>query len=210
MNAKTVMLCDCGECAKCRPDLHKKENECVRCGCYNLSEFKKVEHKHIHCLDCYKQQRNEKQRENRKQKKEKKCTVCKCGNMNLDDEHKGVPIECNKCSGLWCYDCGGDDQCDDCNEDVYVCKGCGENIGGNGFCTEGCRFGEYAGIWDCEKCGKRCEDCEFCPDCGEGDEECCDCTKMFSFSDCVKIQLEPQLWRCFDCCMKKELSDRGM
>jgi len=43
---------------------------------------------------------------------------CKCGNMNLDDEHKGIPIKCNKCSGLWCYDCGGDDQCDDCNDDV--------------------------------------------------------------------------------------------
>jgi len=137
MNAKTVMWCDCGECADCRPDLHKKENECVRCGCYNLSEFKKVERKHIHCLDCYKQQRNEKQRENRKQKRE-----------------------------------------------VFVCKGCGENIGDNGFCTEGCRFGEYAGIWDCEKCGKRCEDCEFCPDCGEYEEEPCESGDKDGFENC--------------------------
>jgi len=44
----------------------------------------------------------------------------------------------------------------------------------------------------------------------EPDVECCDCAKMFSISDCAKIQLEPELWRCFDCCMKKELSDRGM
>jgi len=46
------------------------------------------------------------------------CKECKCGSMNLDDEHEGVPITCNKCSGLWCYDCGGDDLCDDCNSDV--------------------------------------------------------------------------------------------
>jgi hypothetical protein len=79
--------CVCGECADCRPDLHQKKNECVRCGCYNLSEFKKVEHKHIHCLDCYKQVRNAKKRENRKQKKEEKkkeeeeedIEFCDCG-----------------------------------------------------------------------------------------------------------------------------------
>jgi hypothetical protein len=72
----------------------KKENECVRCGCYNLSEFKKVERKHIHCLDCYRQVRNEKQRENRKQKREEKkkeqeVFVCKGCGEDDEEEHDG-------------------------------------------------------------------------------------------------------------------------
>ena len=53
---------------------------------------------------------------------------------------------------------------------MCVCKGCGENIDEDGFCTEGCRFGEFAGVWTCD-CGKECEDVEFCPDCPREDSE---------------------------------------
>jgi len=131
MNAKTVMLCDCGECAKCRPDLHKKENECVRCGCYNLTEFKKVEHKHIHCLDCYREVRNKKQRENRKekkQKKEKKCThKYECG--------------CNKKYCEYCESCAWGFERLDCEnmdcKSYYLCRNDNCNCDGLecGFCN---------------------------------------------------------------------------
>jgi hypothetical protein len=66
----------CEECGIAEEQEKCKENECVRCGCYNLSEFKKVERKHIHCLDCYRQVRKEKKRENRKQKREE--LICEC------------------------------------------------------------------------------------------------------------------------------------
>jgi hypothetical protein len=33
--------------------------------------------------------------------------------MNLDE---GFPFPCEKCGILCCFDCGGDNQCDDCLE----------------------------------------------------------------------------------------------
>ena len=41
----------------------------------------------------------------------------------------------------------------------------------DGFCTEGCRFGENAGCWTCPKCSTECEDCEFCQKCEKEKEE---------------------------------------
>jgi hypothetical protein len=36
---------------------------------------------------------------------------CRCGNNNLDE---GKPFKCGDCGVLCCFDCGGDDTCDDC------------------------------------------------------------------------------------------------
>jgi hypothetical protein len=88
-----------------------KENECVKCGCYNLTEFKKVEHKHIHCLDCYRQLRNAKQREYRKIKKQKKAileTKCRC-----DEEDDGFE-DCNVCGYAHHYEdkCPNENTCE--------------------------------------------------------------------------------------------------
>lgn len=87
-------MCVCGDCLDCRPDLFPiKPNQCVVCGCYNLSEFKKVQNKHIHCLDCYRQVVNAKRREQRKEKKD----LCKCcGKKHGKDECEGV--NCGACN----------------------------------------------------------------------------------------------------------------
>jgi hypothetical protein len=169
-------LCMCGDCLSCRPDLFPiKPNQCVVCNCYNLSEFKKVERKHIHCLDCYKQVMNAKRKEQRKQKREEYTCEC-CGEYDkhsvaLATGENGVEMRvCRFCDVDGSnYDGWGDDDEEEDEESVYVCKGCGENIGDNGFCTEGCRFGEFAGVWTCD-CGRECEDVEFCPDCPREEE----------------------------------------
>lgn len=242
-------LCMCGDCLSCRPDLFPiKPNQCVVCGCYNLSEFKKVEYKHIHCLDCYKSVVNAKRRQQRKQKKDlckccgkkhgkDECEGVNCGACNdhdyfpltlldgvmrcsfcVDDYNNGVECDCcgicDKSVGLatgengvelsvcgFCdvdgsnYNGWGDkkeeesDDEDSDDESVCVCKGCGENIDDEGFCTEGCRFGEFAGVWTCD-CGKECEDVEFCPDCPRDKEEedsdkCCPCHNEFAEKGCI-------------------------
>jgi hypothetical protein len=56
---------------------------------------------------------------------------CRCGNDNLDELEE--PMEC-KCGNLFCFDCGGDDQCDYClskedekpREDEQTCDECGD------------------------------------------------------------------------------------
>ena len=143
MNSKITVWCDCGECAMCRPDLHKKENECVKCGCYNLTEFKKVEHKHIHCLDCYRQLRNAKQREYRKLKKE--GVICEaCGDrdyfrLTLLD---GV-MRCSFCVDDYYH-------CDD-EEELLETK-CGCDIIINSREHDECRCDDDGENWICGDC----------------------------------------------------------
>lgn len=73
-------------------------------------------------------------------------------------------------------DYGFDDEEEE--EEKCVCKGCEKVIDEDGFCTEGCRFGEFAGCWTCQKCSIECVDCEFCPKCG------------YSFGVCPKYEKE--------------------
>ena len=69
-------------------------------------------------------------------------------------------------------DSDDEDSDDDDDESVCECEGCKKPIDSNtGFCSEGCTFGEVAGVWKCDKCGDRCEDCEFCPTCGPEKED---------------------------------------
>jgi len=149
-------LCMCGDCLSCRPDLFQiKPNQCVVCKCYNLSKFKKIDRKHIHCLDCYRQVTNAKRRERYARKKEAKKAE---GNSALHILARMTGTKYEDLYAEWKAYTGV------CEEEVYVCKGCGENIGDNGFCTEGCRYGEFAGVWTCD-CGEECKDVEFCPKC---------------------------------------------
>jgi hypothetical protein len=61
-----------------------------------------------------------------------------------------------------------DDDSDDDDETIVECKGCKNWIDNKtGFCSEGCNYAEIAGVWYCERCSGRCEDCEFCPNCGK-------------------------------------------
>lgn len=65
-----------------------------------------------------------------------------------------------------------DEEDDDDDETIVKCKGCEKWIDNKtGFCSEGCNYAEIAGVWYCEKCSGRCEDCEFCPNCGKEEEE---------------------------------------
>jgi len=165
----------CGDCLSCRPDLFPiKPNQCVVCNCYNLSEFKKVERKHIHCLDCYKQVMNAKRKEQRKQKREEYTCEC-CGEYDkhsvaLATGENGVEMRvCRFCDtdGSW-YDGWGDkaDECECCDsglpavkvQGIFVCKKC------NNF--------------ECGLCGKENEDphCDIAwnEECGMCVCDCCD------------------------------------
>jgi hypothetical protein len=96
---------------------------CVKCGVMT-DKFKKVEHKHIHCLDCYKQVRNEKQKENRKQKREELTCEC-CGkydkSVGLATGDNGVEMRvCRYC------DVDGSDYNGWGDEDIQKCYNCDE------------------------------------------------------------------------------------
>lgn len=169
-----AVWCDCGECAKCRPDLHKKENECVKCGCYNLTEFKKVEHKHIHCLDCYRQVRNAKQKESRKQKKQKKAILeTKCGCHIIINSREHDECRCDDDGENWiCGDCyNGEYDEEEEEEEVGLSKcPCCENT----YTEAQIQSEEVVPCIRCYKCfvgdcGNTSCDCEFT------DDDDCDC-----------------------------------
>jgi hypothetical protein len=103
------------------------------------------------------------------------CEDCSkvCDEINVDDRDSPNIFPYKKCA--FCHErssCGNytdDDQwqCESCapEEETCACKGCHHTIDGNGVCSADCRFGEYAGVWDCPECSTRCEDVEFCPKC---------------------------------------------
>lgn len=73
-----------------------------------------------------------------------------------------------------------DDEGSTTSEDVdCICAGCDNEIKEDGFCSEGCRYGEIAGFWTCKNCSNKCENVEVCPNCDdESDDEddilCCE------------------------------------
>lgn len=139
MNAKSVCVCGC------------EGKSCVSCGAHvqSKNQYKKVEHKHIHCLDCYRQVRNAKQREYRKIKKQKKQLECETCNAKVKSliEYYGIKGErwhiCEKCETKFDEERDLMGQCKNCDtyldedmhifcytrdtEDMTLCKDCGED-----------------------------------------------------------------------------------
>lgn len=65
-----------------------------------------------------------------------------------------------------------DDEGSTTSEDVdCICAGCHNEIKEDGFCSEGCRYGEIAGFWTCKNCSNKCENVEVCPNCKKSDDE---------------------------------------
>lgn len=52
-----------------------------------------------------------------------------------------------------------------------ICAGCDNEIKEDGFCSEGCRYGEIAGFWTCKNCSNKCENVEVCPNCKKSEDE---------------------------------------
>lgn len=148
MNAnRTIYGCDCGTCADCRPDLHKKENECVVCGCYNLASFKKLCYTGIHCFDCYYEKYGDSDNEDY-------CCCCRNPDEGLDG---GCPCGCHSDAedDDESYD---DEEYEDLDEEIQ-CPTCNQSITRGQLIEQDERFCENC--WEPEK--------KYCDECGEQD-----------------------------------------
>jgi hypothetical protein len=146
MNAnRTIYGCDCGSCADCRPDLHKKENECVVCGCYNLTSFKKLCYTGIHCLGCYYEKYGDSDNEDY-------CCCCRNPDEGLDG---GCPCGCHDEEG---------GESDDEEDNRECCEMCGDK-------TSNDEWTDYLGnkilyCFDCYdkhrvRIERKCTECNF-------------------------------------------------
>ena len=109
------------------------------------------------------------------------------------------------------------------SEDVdCICAGCNHEIDEDGFCSEGCRYGEIAGFWTCKKCSNKCENVEVCPNCDDDNDCICvtdedenviankncnqhNCCKVCS--KCVECKFNDVAWLCADC--QKNIDDES-
>ena len=82
---------------------------------------------------------------------ERNINCCSCGSRTADyyfTAQSMCTIGCGRGIENWCFRCEDDLRENETDklvrniQQVYICQGCNCDINDNGFCSEGCRFGE--------------------------------------------------------------------